>query len=136
MEKRSLELNCGKNADFDGFITIAFKSADGELQKKVDVDVWAELEEIGSTLNDDEKAGTKFLQGLRRFLLVKYQVKVSIWAAQDYYRTLNDLMEDAENFFMRKLDSPGSTDSSQPDGTAEKSDSSTVSSTDSEPKNT
>lgn len=134
MAARELELSAG-DADFDGYVNLSIKLADGSIHRVEKIDVWQELNDIDESLNKDEKAGTAFLQAVRRYMLVKHGVKVSIFTARDYYNKLSEMMKDVEGFFSDEPESPGSTDSTSPAGQNDKSESTTDSSTASEPKN-
>ena len=109
-----------KEADFDGYFNVDFvdeeRNTVGHFEK---IDVWKEFTDINNSLNDDEQEGTPFLHGIRRYILGKYGIQVSIWAAQDYYGVLQEMLNSSKNFFTDLQSSPDSTDSIPEDSPTE-----------------
>lgn len=131
---QEIKLRSGTNADWDGYINLTIVDTEGKPHRFEQVDVLLEMEEISKSLNPGEEKGTPFMKAVRRYIVVKYGVEVSIFAASDYYHAILKQMEGGEDFFIETPNSADSTDSSRLGGTENESSVSSGSSIASEPE--
>jgi hypothetical protein len=106
-----------KFADYDGLTNVVFQDeSNKEIAKFGAIPFNEEKEAIESQLNEDEKSGTKFGLAIRRYIIAKYGVPVSIDAAFNYYKSLCDMVEEARELFYPSPDASGSTESTSATG--------------------
>lgn len=112
-----------KLSDYDGLVNVVFRNEDGINVTKVDsIPISEEKKAIEDQLNEDEQKGTKFGLGIRRYILAKHGVKVSIEEAFRYYDSLAGLVKEAQDLFFPSPDASDSTDVNATDGQTTKSE--------------
>lgn len=124
-----------KDADYDGYLDLVFKSEDGAETKRVTrIDVVGTLKKIEDFVPENT-LGTEFMQRVRQFIQMEYGITVNVEMAWMFYNSLSTYVDEIRSsFFSLGLSSPDSTDSTPETTLPLKSESSTSVEKPSEPK--
>ncbi|MEM4360030.1 MAG: hypothetical protein QXT45_05840 [Candidatus Bilamarchaeaceae archaeon] len=105
--------------DYDGLVTLRFTDTNGVVKEVPDIDGIALLEDLHKTLGPNEQEGLPFLNAIRRYIDVKFGVKINVLAARQFYASLESLAEEATSFFTMISGSGGTIQELTPENSLE-----------------